>query len=125
MCNSKSFIWPCCTRRIDVWEKNDVIPQNGRLFTRKQCAYFGSLKQNPLSKNNVFNRLFPSSGVLGSRSTLFRKLDLFPSSGEGRGRKQIQFLKRRLSTPKNTGRWKKLKTPVILRAIRHCQNTSS
>jgi hypothetical protein len=27
--------------------------------------------------------LFPSSGVFGSESTTFRKLDLFPSSGEG------------------------------------------
>jgi hypothetical protein len=27
--------------------------------------------------------LFPSSGVLGGRNTTFRKLDLFPSSGEG------------------------------------------
>jgi hypothetical protein len=26
--------------------------------------------------------LFPSSGVLESRNTMFRKLDLFPSSGE-------------------------------------------
>jgi hypothetical protein len=26
--------------------------------------------------------LFPSSGVLGSTNTTFRKLDLFPSSGE-------------------------------------------
>jgi hypothetical protein len=28
-CNSKSFIWKRCTRRIDVWEKYDIIPQNG------------------------------------------------------------------------------------------------
>jgi hypothetical protein len=27
--------------------------------------------------------LLPSSGVLGSRNTTFRKADLFPSSGEG------------------------------------------
>jgi hypothetical protein len=27
--------------------------------------------------------LFPLSGVFGSRNTTFRKLDLFPSSGEG------------------------------------------
>jgi hypothetical protein len=27
--------------------------------------------------------LFPSSGVFGSRNATFRKLDLFPSSGEG------------------------------------------
>jgi hypothetical protein len=27
--------------------------------------------------------LFPSSGVFGSRNTTFRKLDLFPPSGEG------------------------------------------
>jgi hypothetical protein len=27
--------------------------------------------------------LFPSSGVLGTRNTTFRKPDLFPSSGEG------------------------------------------
>jgi hypothetical protein len=30
--------------------------------------------------------LFPSSGVLGSRNTMFQKMDLFPSSGEGGGR---------------------------------------
>jgi hypothetical protein len=30
------------------------------------------------------------------------------------GRKQIQFPKHRVSTPKNTGRWKKSKNPVIL-----------
>jgi hypothetical protein len=59
---------------------------------------------------------FPSSGVLGSRKT-FRKLDLFPSSGGEVGEKtptqlgpleranlKLQFPKRCVSTPKNTGR---------------------
>jgi hypothetical protein len=34
------------------------------------------------------------------------------------GRKEIQFPKRRVSTPKNTGRWKKSKNPVILWAAK-------
>jgi hypothetical protein len=34
-----------------------------------------------------FFGFFPSSGILGNRNTTFRKLDLFPSSGEG-GRTQ-------------------------------------
>jgi hypothetical protein len=33
--------------------------------------------------------LFPPSCVLGSRNTTFRKLDLFPSSGE-RGRRHLE-----------------------------------
>jgi hypothetical protein len=41
-----------------------------------------------------------------------------------RGQKQIQFPKRRVSTTKNTGRWKKSKTLVILCAIHHRQNPS-
>jgi hypothetical protein len=96
-----------------------------------------------ISQNYWFFGLFPSSGVLGSRNTTFQKLDLFPSSGEGRGedtysvwplrkscllppftwgRKQIQFPKRHVSTPKNTWRWKKSKNPVILCDIHHHQN---
>jgi hypothetical protein len=35
--------------------------------------------------------LFPLSGVLGSRYTTFRKLDLFPSSGEGGGEDTSQL----------------------------------
>jgi hypothetical protein len=35
------------------------------------------------SQNYGVFGLFLSSGVLGSRNTMFRKLDLFPSSGEG------------------------------------------
>jgi hypothetical protein len=82
--------------------------------------------------------LFPSSGVFGSRNTTFRKLDLFPSSGEGGGEDTLSqslskvtnwlgvfspvhlrtetdpVSKRRVSTPKNTGRWKKSRNPVIL-----------
>jgi hypothetical protein len=38
------------------------------------------------------------------------------------GRKQMQFPKHRISTPKNTGRWKKSINPVILCAIHHRQN---
>jgi hypothetical protein len=38
------------------------------------------------------------------------------------GQKQIQFPKRRVSTPKNTGRCKKSKNPVILYAIHQRQN---
>jgi hypothetical protein len=33
---------------------------------------------------------FTSSGVIGSRNTTFRELDLFPSSGEG-GEKTLSF----------------------------------
>jgi hypothetical protein len=90
-----------------------------------------------------FLQFFPSSGVLASRNTTFRKLDLFPSSywGGGKtptqlgpleranhnppftcGRKQIQFPKRHVSTPKNTGRRKKPQNPAILCAIHHRQN---
>jgi hypothetical protein len=76
---------------------------------------------------------FSSSGVLGSRNATFRKLDLFPSAAVKErvllflrgptevssspftgGRKQIQFPKRRVSNPKNTGRWKKSENSVIL-----------
>jgi hypothetical protein len=38
--------------------------------------------------------LFPSSGVLGSRNTTFRKLDLFPFSGEGGEDTQLGPLER-------------------------------
>jgi hypothetical protein len=82
--------------------------------------------------------LFPSSGVLGSRNTI-RKLDLLPSSGE-RGEKtptqfgplersslnhwdQIQFLICCVFTPKDTGRWKMSKTPVIMCKVNGLVNT--
>jgi hypothetical protein len=35
--------------------------------------------------------LFPSHGVLESRNTTFRKLDLFPSSGEKEEKAPTQF----------------------------------
>jgi hypothetical protein len=37
-------------------------------------------------------------------------------------RKQFQFLKRRVFSPKNTGRWKKSKDSLILCGIHHRQN---
>jgi hypothetical protein len=43
---------------------------------------FTSQTNTVLRITGVFG-LFPSSGVLESRNTTFRKLDLFPSSGEG------------------------------------------
>jgi hypothetical protein len=86
--------------------------------------------------------LFPSSGVFGSRISTFRKLDVSLLRWRGEKtrwlrldlskrpiwvgilstwrRKQIQFPIRRVSTPKNTGRWKKSKSPVILCAV-HCR----
>jgi hypothetical protein len=55
---------------------------------------------------------------------MFRKLDLFLSSGVShpltRGPKQIQFPKLRVL--QNTGRWAKSNNPVILSVIHHHQN---
>jgi hypothetical protein len=98
-----------------------------------------------------FFLVFPLSGVLWSRNTMFRKLDLFLYSGEEGRRHQLSWapLKVALSKgsnrggvfsplhlttetdsvsetscfyPMNTGRWKKSKNPVILCAICHRQN---
>jgi hypothetical protein len=47
-CNSKNFIWHCCTRHIDVWEK---------IYHKSKGGYFGFSKQSPLPKRNVVTEL--------------------------------------------------------------------
>jgi hypothetical protein len=54
---SESFITHRCTRRIDVWEKYDVIFQNGNCPRESNVRYFGFLKRSPLSKRNFVTKL--------------------------------------------------------------------
>jgi hypothetical protein len=53
-------------------------------FPCSQELSTGSYPKPEISTQNYWNsELFPSSGIL--ENTTFRKLDLFPSSGEGGG----------------------------------------
>jgi hypothetical protein len=71
--------------------------------------------------------LSPLSSVLGSRNT-FRKLDLFPSSGEGGRRHQLSWVQewKQIQFPSFYSQehqmMEKVQNPVILCAIHHRQN---
>jgi hypothetical protein len=54
------------------------------LSDRRSPHHVQPCHYNFCTKNYWVLRLFPSSGVLGSRNTTFRKLDLFRASGEGK-----------------------------------------
>jgi hypothetical protein len=48
-------------------------------------------KTSSNAQNYWVSGLYPSSGVSGRRNTTFRKLDLFPSSGEGGKKTRTQL----------------------------------
>jgi hypothetical protein len=138
-------------------------PYDCRQRQRRTLRILSSVLHNYKSLHTellVFLDIFHRPAFFWSTNTTFRKLDLFPSSGEGGRRhllswaplrrvnlnptvalskgpsrvgvffpnpspmdgKKSKFPKRRVSTPKNTGRWKMSQNPVILCAINHRQN---
>jgi hypothetical protein len=132
-------------RRLTFGAPHDFVSQKIELFSRTESTstmiHHEYLKTVTWIQSYWNFGLFPSSGVFGSRNKTFRKLDLFPSSGEGEGtcsvgalrkieinspftwgRKQIQFPKRCVSTLLYTQRWRNSKNPVTLCAIHHHQN---
>jgi hypothetical protein len=64
---------------------------------------WGGMDWIAVQRMTGFFGLFPSFDVFGSRNTTFRKLDLFPSSGERGGRRHILIW----------GQWRALESTVM------------
>jgi hypothetical protein len=84
-----SFMLALCTLKVLVkmWLLMFSIVATLTIARSHLPSFWGKEKKS--CRITGFFGLFPSSSVPGSRNTMFRKLDLFPSSGEGRGRRQL------------------------------------
>jgi hypothetical protein len=113
--------WSFNTVNTKVYHWTQVLSTSHPLLSLLNVCFSWVFLQNYW----VFG-LFPSSGIL--ESTTFRKLDLFPSLGEGRGEdtpspedgKRSSFQNVVFSRIPDNG--KSPKNPVILCVIHHRQN---
>jgi hypothetical protein len=124
---------------IDILVHSVTICDSFRIYIC-DCRFYRVLAMVYSTQNYWVFGLFHHLVLLGIEKQCFGSLDPFPSSGGGWEKtptqfgpleranlnhcttlvrftepfNHFQFLKRRVSTPKNTGRWKKSKNPVIL-----------